>query len=256
MDAQVYPEKALWQDLPSRPAPTQAKRVGHIALSLDDVSQRDLADFLSDTDVALISARVVTGGPFPSSFCDMGAAVAEATKALAPGMPLDAVVFGCTSCSLALGADVIRGWIQKERPGVAVINPMTALMAELKAHRVKSVGIITPYSSEQNELFEPMMNDAGIRVTGGVAITRPLAAAGLQPSCDVYEEAIDSLIVRGPVEAIVISCAALRTANILPALSKRFAIPIMTSNQAIAASIRRLGADRAPPDIAPVSRLP
>jgi len=240
MDVQVHPEKTLWQDLPSRPAPTQVKRVGHIVLSLDDVSQRDLADFLSDTNVALISTRVVTGGSFPSAFCDMGTAVTEATRTLAPGLSLDAVVFGCTSCSLALGPDVIRGWIEKARPGVPVINPMTALTAELKAHRVRSVGIITPYSTEQNDLFEPVMNDAGIRVTGGVAITRPPGAAELQPCCEVYEDAIESLIVRGPPEAIIISCAALRTANILTALNERFSIPIMTSNQAMAASIRRL----------------
>lgn len=241
MDGQVYAEP-VWRDLPSRPATTQVKRVGHIALSGDDISQRDLADFLSDTSVALISTRVVTGGSFPSSFCDMGAAVTEATKTLAPGMSLDAVVFGCTSCSLALGSDVIRGWIEKERPGVPVINPMTALMAELKAYQVQSVGIITPYSNEQNDLFGPMMNDAGIRVTGGVAITRAPYAAELQPSCDVYEEAIENLIVRGTPNAIVISCAGLRMANILPILTQRFSIPIMTSNQAVAASIRRLGA--------------
>ena len=70
-----------------------------------------------------------------------------------------------------------------------------------------------------------MMSDAGIRMTGGVAITRPAGATELQPDCDVYEEAIESSISRGSPEAIVISCAALRTANILPALSERFQFP-------------------------------
>ena len=239
MDGKAPPGTALWRDLPSRPAAVQVKRVGHIALSTDDISQRDLADFLSDTDVALVSARVVPKGPFPSSFCDMGDAVTEATKTLAPGMSLDAVVFGCTSCSLALGPDVIRGWIEKERPGVPVLNPMTSLMAELKARQVRTVGIITPYSSPQNDLFEPMLSKAGIRVTGGVAINRSNATY-LQPGRDAYEEAIQNLMARGSPAAIVISCASLRMANILPALNERFSIPVMTSNQAVAASILRL----------------
>jgi maleate isomerase len=242
MERQLHAETALWRELPSRPAPTQVRRVGLITISPDDISQRDLADFLSDTSVALVSTRVIARGAFPDQFCDVGAAVTEATKTLAPGISLDAVVFGCTSCSLALGLDVIRSWIEKERPGVPVMNPITALMAELKVRRVRSVGIITPYSTAQNDLFEPMMNDAGIRMTGGVAITRPAGATELQPGCDVYEEAIESLIGRGSPDAIVISCAALRTANILPALSERFPIPIITSNQAVAASIRRLQA--------------
>ena len=95
--------------------------MGLIAISPDDISQRDLADFLSDTSVALVSTRVIARGAFPDQFCDVGAAVTEATKTLAPGMSLDAVVFGCTSCSLALGLDVIRSWIEKERPGVPVM---------------------------------------------------------------------------------------------------------------------------------------
>ena len=242
MESKVHAETALWRDLASRPARTQVRRVGLITISPDDVSQRDLADFLSDTSVALVSTRVIAHGAFPEQFCDVGAAVTEATKTLAPGMSLDAVVFGCTSCSLALGLDVIRSWIEKERPGIPVITPITALMAELKLLRVRSVGVITPYSTAKNDLFEPMMTDAGIRMTGGVAITRPPGATELQPDCDVYEDAIESLIARGSPEAIVISCASLRTANILPALSDRFSVPIITSNQAVAASIRRLQA--------------
>jgi maleate isomerase len=240
MNAEVYAATALWRELPTRPAPDQVSRVGVITISPDDISQRDLADFLSDTNVALVSTRVVASGSFPTDFCDVGAAVTEATKTLTPGMSLDAVVFGCTSCSLALGPDIIRSWIENERPGIPVTNPMVAVMEELKVQRIGSVGIITPYSSSANDLFEPMMNRDGIHMTGGVAIKRPPNASELQPACDVYEEAIDSLICEGSPEAIVIACAALRTANLLPILSKRFSIPIITSNQAVAASIKRL----------------
>ena len=106
----------------------------------------------------------------------------------------------------------------------------------MAVHRV----LDTPESVIRRDLHSAVL--PGMIARSEARLPRPGAddPLDLQPSRDVYEEAIESLIARGSPQAVVISCAALRMADILPALNERFSIPLMTSNQAMASSIKQL----------------
>lgn len=233
---------APWRDFKVRTAPPTQRNVGLIVLSMDDTCADDLADFVAGTDISLITTRIVAGGDFPDPFCDMGDEVAHAVTQLMPGERLDAVVFACTACSLALGDEAIRAWVHRSRPGVPVINPMGALLDELRRRDSRRVGLMTPYSERANVLFEPFLNSAGIAVSGGLALKPEPGAGTIQPTLDSYVAAIEHLLDEGDPDTIVVSCASLKLAKHLPDLSRRFSVPILSSNQAVTASLLRLAA--------------
>ena len=215
------------------------RNVGLLALSMDEVCAGDLADFLSGTDLTLITTRVRAGGDFPEPFCDMGDAVAEAVAQLVPGQDLEAIVFGCTACSLAVGHERVAGWVAGLRPGVPVIDPMTAIFEELMREGCQRVGVISPYSMRANVLFAPALAERGITLTAGLHITHSGTGPLPQPDFASWEKAFEELCARGPLDGIVVSCATMRMAPVLNRLADRFGVPVISSNQAVAAWLRR-----------------
>lgn len=233
-------EPLLWPD-------SQA-RFGLIALDSDMASEREIRRMLPPGWDELFVTRVRHGGQ-----CDlqhlaaMGDELARTASLLLPGTPLDAIAYGCTSGTVAIGFDKVEAAIQSSRPGTAVTTPISAARDALRALGARHIVMLTPYIDEVNRLLVDHLATEGVQVstltTFGVHTDTEISSI---PATAIAEAA--RRMDREGAQALFICCTGLRVAGIIGDLERELGIPVVTSNQAMVwEMLRRGGCDRAVP---------
>ncbi len=207
-------------------------RIGFVALSTDFNAEQDLRRMLPG-DVEIFTNRVLYANPLTlENLRAMAGDIGRATAGIVPTVPMDVMIYGCTSGTIANGEDTITRLIQAERPGVKVTNPATAAIAAMRQLGVRRVSILTPYIAEINRelisFFETrgveVINVAGLGFDDDTEVTRipPAEIARLaQQVCDPG------------AEAIFISCTSVRASHQIEPMETQLGIPVVTSNQAL-----------------------
>ena len=166
------------------------------------------------------------------SLLEMARHANDAARLLAMTLP-DVIMFGCTSGSLIMGLgwdeEVLRG-IEKTT-GIRTLTTSTAVVAALKAARVRRVAIATPYINEVNLREEAFLKAHGFEVVGirGLEIVKS-EEIGRVPASRVYDFALGS--DHPSADALFISCTNFRTMEIVDRLEKELGKTVITSNQA------------------------
>ncbi len=217
-----------------QPEPVSARlRFGLVALATDHVSESELHRMMPPEEVDLFATRTRHDGQ-----CDIGSlrAMADGLAAscdlLLPGTPLDAIAYGCTSGTVAIGFDRVAATIRSQRPGVAVTTPISGAEAALRALGVQRIAMLTPYVDEVNALVADYLEGRGLEVT-------TLASFGLDTDIQmstVPTEAIERAVLdmdSTGAEGVFICCTALRSVSTIAPLEQRLGLPVISSNQAM-----------------------
>lgn len=130
------------------------------------------------------------------------------------------------------------GWNEKktaaiaERTGVACVSAWTALRDALAALEAKRFALLTPYPKAIHALCRPFFERKGYTLTGEA--TLDILAMTDVPKVPVerIREAIET-IDRAGAQAIVALATDLPTFAAIAMLERRFAIPVLTSNQTL-----------------------
>lgn len=242
-------EPVLWPD-------SQA-RFGLIALDSDLASERELRRLLPAGCDELFVTRVRHGGQ-----CDlqhlaaMGDELGRAASVLLPGTELDAIAYGCTSGTVAIGFDRVREAIQSAKPGTPVTTPISAARAAFRALGVDRIAMLTPYIEEVNRLLVDHLATEGVHVN-------TLASFGVHTDTEISSIPADAIMEAaraqdvGDARALFVCCTGLRVAGIIDALERETGLPVVTSNQAMAwEMLRRAGCDEAAPGTGRLMELP
>lgn len=217
-----------------QPEPLAARlRFGLVALATDHVSESELHRMLPPDDVDLFATRTRHDGQCDvGSLRAMGDGLAAACELLLPGTPLDAVAYGCTSGTVAIGFDRVAATIRSQRPGVAVTTPITGAEAAFRALDVQRIAVLTPYADEVNAIVADYLEGKGFAVT-------TLRSFGLDTDIEmstVPPEAIERAALdldTADAEAVFICCTALRSVSTIAPLEDRLGLPVVSSNQAM-----------------------
>lgn len=230
-----------WRRMPLRlnERPAYRASVGVIALANDISFEPELRTFLP-ADVALYVNRI----DFPDhtsvdTLRSMRDDIAAVTAGILPGDPLDVVMFGCTSGTMAIGDDVVARCIHAVRPEVAVTDPITAALAGLERLGCRRVALLTPYAPAVNEVVGAFIRGKGL----SLGACGSFECDSARDMCNVAPQAIleAGLALGGAdVEALFISCTALRVSPIIEELEQRLGKPVVSSNQALAWHAMRL----------------
>lgn len=207
-------------------------RIGFVALSTDFNAEQDLRRMLPD-DVEIFTNRVMYANPLTlENLRAMAGDIGRATAGIIPGVPMDVMIYGCTSGTIANGADTIKDLIQAERPGVEVTNPATAAVAAMKQLGVKRVSVLTPYIAEINRELLTFFNNEGIEVVNitGLGFEDDTEVTRIPPS-EIARLATE--VCDPHAEAMFISCTSVRATNQIELMEKQLDIPVVTSNQAL-----------------------
>lgn len=216
-------------------------RLGLVALATDHASESELHRMLPLDDADLFVTRIRHDGQCDvASLRAMGDELAASCELLLPGTPLNAVAYGCTSGTVAIGYDRVAAVIRSKRPGVAVTTPISAAEAAFRALGVRRIAVLTPYVDEVNELIADYLEGNGFPVS-------TLASFGLETDIQmstVPPEAIERAVLDlepGAAEAVFICCTALRSVETVATLEQRLGLPVVTSNQAMLWEMLRAG---------------
>ncbi len=217
-----------------QPEPIAARlRFGLVALATDHVSESELHRMLPADDVDLFASRIRHDGQCDvASLRAMGNELAASCELLLPGTPLDAIAYGCTSGTVAIGFERVAATIRSQRPGVAVTTPITGAEAAFRALGVQRIAVLTPYVDEVNEMVADYLEGNGFSVS-------TLASFGLDTDIQmstVPPEAIERAVLDldpAGAEAVFICCTALRSVSTIAPLEQRLGLPVISSNQAM-----------------------
>jgi maleate isomerase len=165
----------------------------------------------------------------------------------------DVVAFACTSAGAVLGADGEARLIQDiaSTTGAAVVSTNDAVGTCIARHNPRSVAVITPYVDELNEHIQAGLERRGIQVTGiaGLGLTENPAIAAVSPAQIV--EFAETVLAGLECDLLFVSCTNFRGIEARNALTARFGVPVVTSNQAtIDAVVEALKSGASQPTVA------
>jgi maleate isomerase len=165
----------------------------------------------------------------------------EAASGLLADAELDLLVFHCTAVSTsspALGTTIASR--MTAACGIPATTTADALVAALRAFAARRVVLLTPYIEGPHRREVEFLRWHGFDVVADAALGIDTNAemAALPPG-QLFEFALRN---RHPeADAYLLSCTALRSAEVIEALEVELGRPVVTSNQAMAWHALRLG---------------
>lgn len=233
--------ESSWLRLPATLGSAPEANIGLIALANDSGVESDFRAYLDASEAMIATTRV--SSPKVSSVAsliDIQHRLGAAAIQVMPDSDLDVIAFACTSATIAAGPNVVRDSILAARPGVAVVDPITAALDGLKKMRCSRIALITPYVSEVNQIVATYIEREGVTIVRRANLPLTNDAERSRVTGDGLSYAVDKAVEGVSVDAVFIACTALQTAHHLERLEAQIALPVVTSNQALAWNALRL----------------
>lgn len=210
--------------------PVSQNVLGLIVLSTDETLENEARALFADKPVRLHHSRIFSADDVtPASLTDMRMRIAESTSLLPESVC--AVGYACTSASVVIGPDAVEEQVRAGRPGVAVTNPISAVIAALESLGARRIGLVTPYPAE---VVAPICShlarhDTEVlrEVSFGEADDRRVARISEKATVEAARQVAEG------VDAIFLSCTNLQTLNIIDALEAELDVPVLSSNLAL-----------------------
>lgn len=183
--------------------------------------------------VALYATRLPLRGSSEAELLAMAQNVEEAARLLAHAN-VGLVAFNCTAVSTyskAMEADIQRRIAAAT--GLPALMTSAAIAEGLKRLKVKKLVLLTPYLPEVNAREARFLEESGFEVLAekGLGLNTNTEMALLEP--DVWVEMARKNRTND-ADAYLVSCTAVRSAEVIDVLEQELGRPVVTSNQAIA----------------------
>jgi maleate isomerase len=209
-----------------------AGRIGLIILASDFNAEQDLRRMLP-ADVEIFTNRVLNTNQLTlDNLRSMTGDISRAAVGILPGAGLDVMIYGCTSGTIAIGADKIEQLIQQVRPAIPVTNPVNAALAAFNELNARKISILTPYILELNQAMLEHFENRGLDITNitGLGFEDDIDIAGIPPEVllQVAHQVCDP-----QADALFISCTSLRLTPVLEKIEQAIGKPVVSSNQAL-----------------------
>ena len=239
--AATVPE-APWATMACIPddGPAARAKIGLIVLANDAVIEPELRAFLPTDGVALYASRIPMAITLSvETLRAMEADIARIAAAIMPDDELDVIGFGCTSGSMAIGDDRVAARIREGRPGVATTNPITAGLEGLRAVGARRIALLTPYPVPVNRVVEDFITARGFEIAArGSFMRKSDPEIARVPPAAIHDATVE--LGKTDVDAVFVSCTALRVSPVLGAAEAAIGKPVVSSNQALAWHCLRL----------------
>ena len=125
--------------------PGRRANIGLIALESDLVVEPDIQHFSRLDGVVVYSNRIpISDHTDHAALVSMLPHIGRVCRGFEPLGRVDAVIYGCTAGSVAMGPDRIAAEIKAVLPGVACTTPITAVLEALRTLDCRSVDLLAP----------------------------------------------------------------------------------------------------------------
>ena len=207
-------------------------RIGLIALATDFNSEQDLRRMYPD-GVEVFTNRVLNANPVNlQNLRNMAEDISRTAAGILPGLSLDAMIYGCTSGTVANGAKNIERLVQQSCPGIPVTNPVSAALAAFAHLGAKRISILTPYTEAVNLEMAAYFENHEIEVINiaGFGYESDIDMTGIPPA-DIADAA--GKVCHDNSDLLFISCTAIRASLAIDSIERVIGKPAVASNQAL-----------------------
>lgn len=228
----MVPATTLEPPLSDRTVPW---RLGLVALASDPTIEDSFKRMLAQTDQVAVHVNRIRfdGGIETANLRAMEADICSTAREILTGDHLDAVLYGCTSASAAIGDAAVLRQLQRAKPGArGFATPVTGVLAAMQALGVRRLSVLAPYPAAVTEMLGHYLESCGAQVTS-------LHCLGLEQDWDNGRIAEADLLHLAEnlshhgADAVFLSCTALRGAEVADRLETRLGLPVIASNQAL-----------------------
>ena len=206
-------------------------RIGMLTPSGNIVAEPQVKAMLP-AGVSVYSTRLPLTGSSREELLAMVADVEHGTRLLADAR-VNLIAFNCTAVSTY--SKEMESDIKGRIAGVAkgpVVATSEALVAALHALGARRIGLVTPYIRAVNEREVRFLQAAGFEVLVDVGVGMATnAEMGKEPPqrwLDLVKQHRDDR-----VDAYLVSCTAIRSAEVIDDIEEAVGRPVITSNQAL-----------------------
>lgn len=217
-------------------------RIGLIVLATDHTIEHEWRQILGGIEgVGLYQSRIWNDARItPETLAAMEMGLADAAGVIMPGVPLDVVAYGCTSASMVIGEERVADRINRVHPEARVTTPITGAFAAFRAFGARRLAVLTPYRDDVNETVRRYIEARGLEVAvfGSFSEEDDHKVARISPA-SIRDAAIE-LGRAAEVDAVFVACTSLRTAAIAREIEEALAVPVTSSNHAMAWHALRL----------------
>ncbi len=161
------------------------------------------------------------------------------TAALLPP-EISVVGYGCTSGATVIGPDRVADLVRGAHPGVAVTNPLSALLAACAHLGVKRLGFVTPYVAAVTAAMRARLEEAGLEIAGYGSFEEGEDRVVASISEASTLTAVKTVAGMAPCDAVFASCTNLRGFGIIEQAEAATGVPVLTSNLALGWHMLRL----------------
>jgi len=215
---------------------------GLIVLQTDEVVESEVRHWLPD-NVTLYHTRIPNQDSITEhTVLEMRDQIPAVCRLLPQYAPIKVVAYCCTSGATVIGESVVEKAVQQIYPDALVTNPITAIKAYLQHLNITNIGLLTPYIPSVTQAMSSHLTEHGFTICSEASFYEEHDFNVCRISCESIEQAVASVAAQAPCDAIFASCTNLRTQTILDKLCKAHAVPVVSSNAALAWHIAQLGA--------------
>jgi len=165
--------------------------------------------------------------------------LAGAAARILPDDGLHVICLACTSGTVAVGEEAALAELSRGAPGARPETLAGAVRRALKAMNVRTLVLGSPYLPELNDNVTRYLEAAGFDVLDAHGL-------GLRYDTEMIRVAPDYLfdfaraIDRPDADAVVLSCGAMRSIDVVDEIERMLGKPVICSNQAMLWSCLRL----------------
>lgn len=166
------------------------------------------------------------------SLAQVADSLAQAAGRILPDDALDVVCFACTSGSVAVGEGRAIAELAKGAPSAKASTLITCVRNALRRLGARRIVVGTPYTDELNASVATYLVDAGFEIADFQGLNLLYDRDMIRVAPDYlleFARAID----RPDADALLLSCGALRSVDVVDRIEDAIGKPVIASNQAM-----------------------
>jgi len=131
-----------------------------------------------------------------------------------------------------IGPARVAEQVRTAHPGVPVTDPLSAVIAALRALGARRIGLVTPYLASVTAPMRGRLEAAGIAVADTISFEQSEDRTVARITEASALEAMRA-VGAGGCDAVFASCTNLRTFGVIAAAEAELGVPVVSSNQAL-----------------------
>lgn len=207
-------------------------KLGFVLIPNEQTIEEDMVRYLPAGVGAYFSRASMPRSISTESLAQLKNSLAETAARILPDDGLDVVCFACTSGTVAVGEKRSLTELARGAPGAKGTTLAGSVRKALTAVGARRIVVGTPYLDELNVNVARFFRGAGFEVADIQGLNLEYDTEMIRVAPDYLVE-FAAEIDRPDIDAMVISCGALRTIEVVDEIERRLGKPVLCSNQAM-----------------------